>query len=379
MLLYNFHRKIIDLSTFIIIDSFDGNVPLLNKFDNFYTYSDIQNYLNNDEYYSKIQHHFKIIDKFLQHPFFKIYSKIDDLEIFKKLFIDIVNNSDFISAHKSASEINNIVLNTSAKSFLKYNLTFRNNFDNLSYINTIKYDKKYFNFKENFSTFRISNSFTSMSNEEFFNQIYVPKSNKKLMEFDVKASDWLWIMFMNYLLTKNKSVASKVISYGVYDLLDLKNKTYKEEKLSMLTSMYSINREDNLTDMQKYIIEKFDIKQFIEYIVNNKSVVLPNGFIRTSKYAVALYGQTMTSIFVMRFILNEFKKYMDNVGGTIIFTKHDSILFEVDRKFEFTKHFKPSIIGYNINYCNKNFTFSETDEKILQIFLENNHKIKEIK
>lgn len=378
MLLYNFHGQVIDLSTFLILSSFNGEDLILNEYKNYHTYNDIKNYINGDPHYSNLTSKFEVISDFLNSPFFKIYSKVTDLNVFKVLFNEIVESSTYISAYKSSEEIRNSIDSKSIKSFLSYNKTFRDSSSDIMYKKYILNTEEYFNFRENYSTFRISNSFLNISNQEFYNRIYTQKANKKLLEFDVKASDWLWILYMNYLMTNNESVASKVAIYGVYEVIDLQNKTHKEEKVSILASMYSLHKDSIFNEMQEEIISKLDIGKFVSYILSANSVTLPNGFNRTAKYNIALYGQTLTSIFVMRFIFNEFKKYMDEVGGQIIFTKHDSIIFEVDDNFEFKKNFKPIIVGECINFCGKDYVFGEREEKILQIFLENNYRIKEI-
>lgn len=381
MLLYNFFGKIIDLSTFKEIKYFDGSIPVVNGGDFYHSYDDIKNYIDGDEYYKPIEKYFNGVTSFLNIPFFKIYNKVDDLNIFKSLFIDIVKNSDFIKAYKSASAICKFVLNPSVKSFLQYNRDFRIISKMINDRNKDLTDGgNYFNFRENYATFRISNSFINISNTEFVETLYLNKKNKSLYELDIKASDWLWILYLNYLTTKNSDLAKQIINDGVYNQIKVfDDKTHSEEKLSILASMYSINDGDKLSKTQANIITTIDIVNFIEYILNNKSINLVNGFFRTKEYNIAYYGQTATSIFVMRFLLVSFAEYIYSVGGRILFTKHDSILFEADNNFKFDMNdLKLNISGHYLNFCGKHVRISEKMEKILYLFIQNNYNLNKL-
>lgn len=381
MLLYNLYGKIIDLSTFIEQKNFDGSIPILNSGDYYHTYEDIKNYTDGDEYYKSIEKDFNNIQSFLSNPFFKIYNKVKDLDIFKSLFIDIVKDSEFIKVFKSASAICNLVLNPSVKSFLQYNREFRKTADSIKYQKFISNENnEYFNFRENYATFRISNSFLNISNTVFAETIYLNKTDRTLYELDIKASDWLWITYLNFLLTKNSDLAKKIIDSGVYNQIKIfENQKHSEEKISILASMYSLNDGEKLTKNQADIITTIDIVKFIDYILNNKSIQLGNGFYRTKEYNIAYYGQTSTSIFVMRFLFNAFAKYIHSVGGEIIFTKHDSIIFECDKDFKFSiNDIKLNIKEKYLNFCGENIKISEKMEKILYLFLKSNYNLNKL-
>lgn len=380
MLLYNFRGQIIDLSTFTELKYFDGSIPVLNDGDFYHTYNDIKNYIDGDEYYKSIEKEFNNIESFLSIPFFKIYNKITDLKIFKSLFLDIVKDSIFIKAFKSAEVIQNFVLNPSVKSFLQYNRDFRILSANSKYKKYITDHYSTFNFKENYATFRISNSFLNISNTEFIETLYLKKRDRALFEIDIKASDWLWILYLNFLMTKNSELAKKIIDTGVYNQIKVfENKTHSEEKLSILASMYSLNDANKMSKIQADIITTIDIVKFIDYIVNNKSIQLVNGFYRTKKYNIAYYGQTATSIFLTRFLFTAFYEYIREYGGEVLFTKHDSIIFEAPDDFKFNINtLKLDIIGIYLNFCGKDIQISEKMKKILYLFIQNNYNLNKL-
>lgn len=366
MLIYNINNKLYDLSIFKEFPNFIGKMPILNEFGNYHTYFDLENYFNKDPYYVALNKEFSNIRNFLNLPFFKIYKKIPDIELYKILFSDMVNSKHLIELNKSISEINKYI-NNDVKSFLVYNRIFRN-FTSNQKIDFVNNSSDFYNFRENFSTFRISNSFTSMKNDDFIKNLYLNKKN--VYEIDIKSSDLTWLLFMNFLLFKNEDFFKKIINGGVYELLS-------SDKISSLSTLYSINRENELTTDQKEIIKILDIGEFISYILGSDSILMPNGVFRTEKYNIAYYGQSLTSIFVMRFILLGVNKYLKKINGKILYTKHDSIIFEVGEEIE-NFDFDVTINGFSINYCGESIIFNKQQEDIFNKYLKRNFRLNKL-
>lgn len=369
MLLYNFRGQIVDLSTFTEIKYFDGTIPILNDGNFYHTYNDIKNYIDGDEYYKPIEKDFNNIESFLSTPFFKIYNKITDLKIFKSLFLDIVKNADFIKAFKSAEAIQNFVLNPSVKSFLQYNRKFRNNTNKLNNDWLINWNKDFINWKENYKTFRISNSFINLSNENIKEYI----DNKQIIELDIKASDYLWILLLNYIFNPTEIKFNKlkeINKFGVYNSIkSLEHKDYSERKKELLISLYSITDNTNLSNEQKNIIKELDLDNLFDYINNNKTIFLSNGFGKTVNNKLAYIGQTLTSLF-LRFLVNNFfeKRY------NILFSKHDSIFMVEEKDVDISVNLE----NVCFSWCEKDITITKKDNYLINILLKNNIKIKKI-
>ena len=376
MLLYNFNNQIIDLSTFIKIDNTSNYDLLLNPAYNQYTYEDLSNYLNGSY---NLKDEFETIREFNNSPFFRIYNKVRDLNLFRELFEDIFPSLELIRAYKASEKIRNeIFRNESIKSFYKYNLEFRNNtlkFDNNFLINWN--NKEFFNWKENYSTFRITNSFVTLPNSEIRQYI---KSDKKIFELDVKASDLLFILFLSFFQNKNKELLNKIYKYGVYNIVkSLEAKEYQDRKLELLISLYSITKNTILSTEQKNIIKELNLDYLVDYLLNNEYVYLCNGIKRKNEHPIAIYGQSATSIFI-RLVINSLKKYLyENNLGKILYSKFDSIIFEFNGKIVDNNKFFVYIKDMNFNFCGKDYLITEEMEKLFNIVFKKNYIIRELK
>ena len=376
MLLYNFNNQIIDLSTFISINKNDNYDLLLNPAINHYTYEDFLNYLNGSY---NLNSEFEIIREFNNSPFFHIYNKVRDLNLFRELFEDIFHSFELIRTYNASEKIRNeIFRNESIKSFYKYNIEFRNNINYFNNDFLVNWNnREFFNWKENYSTFRITNSFVTLPNNEIKQYI---KSDKKIFELDVKASDLLFILFLSFLQNKNKDLINKIYKHGVYNIVkSLEAKEYKDRKLELLILLYSITKNTILSIEQKNIIKELNLEYLVDYLLNNDYIYLCNGIKRKNEHPIAIYGQSATSIFI-RLIINSLKRYLDeNNLGRILYSKFDSIIFEFDEKeFDFNKFFV-YIKDVNFNFCGKDYLMTEEYEKLFNIVFRKNYLIRELK
>jgi len=379
MLLYNFNNTVIDLSTFISISDDLININnelLINNYKNYYTITDFEKYLNGS--YQELNYDFEIIQIFLNNAFFKIYSKITDLEIFHKLFDDIILSEELIKVYKAYNNIKNkIFTNDSIKSFYNYNIEFKNNINSFNNNFLINWNKDFFNWKENYSTFRITNSFVNLSNSEILHYI---KSDYNIFELDVKASDLLFVLFLSFLHNKNKDLLKKIYNSGVYNIVkSLESENYNDKKLELLISLYSITKNTILSVEQKNIIKELNLEYLVNYLINNEQIILCNGIKRKNEHPIAIYGQSATSIFI-RHIINSLKIYLEkNNKGKIIYSKYDSIVFEyIDDIFDINKFFV-YINGTSFNFCGKDYLIDENIENIFNMIFRKNYKIKKLK
>lgn len=379
MLLYNFNNTVIDLSTFISISDDLININnelLINNYKNYYTITDFEKYLNGS--YQELNYDFEIIQIFLNNAFFKIYSKITDLEIFHKLFDDIILSEELIKVYKAYNNIKNkIFTNDSIKSFYNYNIEFKNNINSFNNNFLINWNKDFFNWKENYSTFRITNSFVNLSNSEILHYI---KSDYNIFELDVKASDLLFVLFLSFLHNKNKDLLKKIYNSGVYNIVkSLESENYNDKKLELLISLYSITKNTILSVEQKNIIKELNLEYLVNYLINNEQIILCNGIKRKNEHPIAIYGQSATSIFI-RHIINSLKIYLEkNNKGKIIYSKYDSIVFEyIDDIFDINKFFV-YINGTSFNFCGKDYLIDENMENIFNMIFRKNYKIKKLK
>jgi len=379
MLLYNFNNTVIDLSTFISISDDLININnelLINNYKNYYTITDFEKYLNGS--YQELNYDFEIIQIFLNNAFFKIYSKITDLEIFHKLFDDIILSEELIKVYKAYNNIKNkIFTNDSIKSFYNYNIEFKNNINSFNNNFLINWNKDFFNWKENYSTFRITNSFVNLSNSEILHYI---KSDYNIFELDVKASDLLFVLFLSFLHNKNKDLLKKIYNSGVYNIVkSLESENYNDRKLELLISLYSITKNTILSVEQKNIIKELNLEYLVNYLINNEQIILCNGIKRKNEHPIAIYGQSATSIFI-RHIINSLKIYLEkNNKGKIIYSKYDSIVFEyIDDIFDINKFFV-YINGTSFNFCGKDYLIDENMENIFNMIFRKNYKIKKLK
>ena len=377
MLIYNFNNTLIDLSTFIKLDKPSNCDLLLNKNEHTYTYDDFSNYLYKDY---DLKSEFEIIKEFNKSPFFTIYKKVNDLITFKELFEDIFNSELFIRAYKASENIKETIFNNeSVKSFYNYNLRFRQIVQNLNNDFLVNWtnNNEFFNWKENYSTFRITNSFVTLPNKEIKQYI---KSDKFILELDVKASDLLFVLFLSFIQNNNKELLDNIYKNGVYNIVKaLEAKEYKDKKLELLISLYSITKNTVLSEEQKSIIKELNLEPFIDYLFNTEYIYLCNGIKRKNEHPVAIYGQSATSIFI-RIILNSLHIYLEsNKLGKVLYSKFDSIIFEFNTKtFDFNRFFV-YIKDINFNFCGKDYKITSEYEKLFNIIFRKNYVIRELK
>lgn len=344
----------------------DIKEPIINNNILYYSFTDIKNACNNDTYYTKIIKLFDAVDSYNNLAFFKIYNIIDDIILWKQLYTEIVSNKEELMVNNAINGINSIVLNPAVESFLKYNSLFRWTSYQIGNI-----------MNENYSTFRISNEHITQSNSAILKSLSITK-DKKVIELDVKGSDWFFISFMNYLYKKNQQSFDKIKNDGIYSLIS-STQEHSAHKLNILASMYSITCNSAINATQAEIIKAFDVFEFIEYMTENESIQLPNGFYRTNKHNIALYGQTLTSMFVMRFIYISLYKFINDLGGTIITSKHDSIIFMIDSDVEFDRYaFNVRLYNAVINFCGIDITLGHNEEVIFNDYFRTNYKLTQL-
>lgn len=359
----------------IVSDGYKNDL-YVNNYKYYHTIDDIRLMVDDDEYYNEILSKFNDVKLYNSDVFFKLYNNIRDVDMFIKLHNDMLTNTDkFINAYKSTEYISRYVINNkSVKSFLNYNLEFRKNvykFDNKLYFNNI--DDSFFNWKENYKTFRISNSFQNMSDSKIIDNIINIDDDEHIIELDIRSADLLFILFLNFLYNRNdkfKNISNK----GVYDSVTVLDQymDYSEKKKQLLILLYSIEYGKELTEIQKKVIKELDLVDFISYIISNKSICLPNGIYRTKKNNLAYYGQTLTSL-MLRIIINSLMS-----DYNIILSKHDSIFIKTKKGVNINDLYI-KIYGTYFNFNQEDYFIDEKFEKLFNIMFKKNIKIKQLK
>jgi len=352
-------KKCYDLYSFNEVVPFKDFITPVIQNNNFYSTNDYINFLGN-EYKKELNS----ILTFQKSVFFHIYSHKTDMYIFQILFEKYGKTEAYMNAY-AASEVieSELRQNKAFMSFLKYNLTFRKH---------VQHEK--LDWKENYSTFRVSNKFIAKSNSEIVKEC---SGDGFLIEIDMRGADILFLSFVNFLHRKNYDLMKLIVKNGIYNSVDMfDDYNYKEKKNKIIVGLYATRHKTEIQEKTKKLIKSLDLEDFFDYIINNDSFYLPNGVKRTNEHGCAIYCQTLTSIFFMRIIVNSLIKYLrENKLGTVVCSKHDSIIiktntidFNLDSLYIDTR-------GKWFNYLGKDIQVSEQDEKIFNVLFKNNVKI----